>query len=133
MQNNYINYAAPSLTQSIIDQGTILAYANLSGYGNLGYNNSITKLPFTHMSVIGGINHTETWSHNMAVGNVRINFQTTYGWTPAQMGTGYRFRYILIPGAVAGRFTTGSVAGYTVDQLKAMSYNQVCELLNIQP
>ncbi len=127
VQTNYINYASASLTQALIDQGVILVYANLGGYANLGYN-SITQLPFTHMSAG---NQVETWSHNMAAGNVRVNFQTTIGWTPAQMSTTYRFRYIFIPGAVAGRISSGPAAGYTIDQLKTMSYQQVLSLLSI--
>jgi hypothetical protein len=87
VQTNYINYAAAPVTQALIDQGTILVHANLQGYASLGNANSITQLPFTYMSVVGGVNHTETWSHNMTVGNMRINFQTTYGWTPPAMST----------------------------------------------
>lgn len=128
LQTNYINYASASLTQAIIDQGAILVYANLQSYANLGNGNSITQLPFTHMNTG---NHVETWSHNMTAGNVRINFQTTVGWTPAQMSTSYRFRYIFIPGAVAGRISAGPAAGYSVDQLKTMSYQQVINLLSI--
>ncbi len=42
------------------------------------------------------------------------------------------YRYILIPGLVSGgRFTSGAAAGYTVDQLKAMSYEDVRTLFNI--
>ncbi len=42
------------------------------------------------------------------------------------------YRYILIPGAVSGgRFISGAAAGYTSDQLKAMPYEQVRQLMNI--
>ncbi|MGB3004860.1 MAG: hypothetical protein WBC06_00005, partial [Chitinophagaceae bacterium] len=50
------------------------------------------------------------------------------------------YRYVLIPGVVAGgrnvngsepTITSGPAAGYTASQLKAMSYQQVCSLLNI--
>jgi len=42
------------------------------------------------------------------------------------------FRYIIIPGGVAGgRFVSGAAAGYTVDQIKSMSYQQITSLLNI--
>jgi hypothetical protein len=33
---------------------------------------------------------------------------------------------------VAGRITSGAAAAYSVEQLKAMSYGQVCDLFNIE-
>jgi hypothetical protein len=45
-------------------------------------------------------------------------------------GTGV-FRYVVIPGGVAGRFTSGPAAGYTFDQVRTMSYSQVASLFNI--
>jgi hypothetical protein len=42
------------------------------------------------------------------------------------------YRYILIPGAVSGsRFISGAAAGYTSDQLKAMPYEQLRQLMKI--
>jgi hypothetical protein len=49
----------------------------------------------------------------------------------------YVYRYIVIPGGIAGRGTekAAQIKGqvYTESQLKNMSYSQVCTLLNIQP
>ena len=59
--------------------------------------------------------------------------------TFTNFNTAAQFRYVLIPGAVAGgRGTTGieksaTIKGnlYTESQLKEMSYSQLCSLLNI--
>jgi hypothetical protein len=42
------------------------------------------------------------------------------------------YRYVLIPGLVAGgRFSSGPLAGYTVSQIKSLSYQQLIDLLRI--
>ncbi len=42
------------------------------------------------------------------------------------------YRYIIIPGAVSGgRLISGPAAGYTIAQLKGMSYSQVSSMFKI--
>jgi hypothetical protein len=44
----------------------------------------------------------------------------------------YSTRYVIIPGGVAGgRMVTGPAAGHTVEELRAMSYQQICQMFNI--
>lgn len=46
--------------------------------------------------------------------------------------TSYRWRHVIVPGGVAGgRFTSGPAAGYTIQQIKSMNYQQVASLFNI--
>ena len=49
------------------------------------------------------------------------------------LNTTYQFRYVIIPGAVAGRGVEPTYSGYTLEQLKSMPYNQVAEIFNIPP
>jgi hypothetical protein len=53
---------------------------------------------------------------------------------PGILATGAQYRYVIIPGGVAGGKTTGlGGTNYTAEQLKKMPYAQVCKLFNIQP
>jgi hypothetical protein len=57
-----------------------------------------------------------------------VNFYT------GGISTAHQFRYVIIPGGVAGgRIANGQQTyfGYTSSQLKVMSYHDVCTLLNI--
>jgi hypothetical protein len=55
--------------------------------------------------------------------------------TTVVFNTLYQFRYVIIPGGVAigagGRIASGPAAGYTVDELKNMSYDEVARKFNI--
>jgi hypothetical protein len=116
---------APSLTAAILDQGVVLTYMRLTGV--------ITPslLPFTSMaggttSIIG------TWNTTQKIFINRHTINCASAACAVGMSTALEYRYIIIPGAVAGGKTTG-VGGtnYTAEQIKAMSYEQVCSLFKI--
>ena len=69
------------------------------------------------------------------VGKLYYYLYTTNGGTGAFNSTAMStisFRYVIIPGGVAAsRITSGPAKGYTVTQLRALSYNQALALLNI--
>ena len=127
---------APSLSQAILDQGIILAY------GRLAPTDAPTPLPYffnTTTTTFISINFKP------ALNKVAYYFyipnsvsQTTAVAFTGISGTA-QFRYVIIPGAVAGgRGTTATekmadIKGtlYTESQLKGMSYADVCRLLNI--
>lgn len=117
---------APSLNQPILDQGVILAYIRWTVSGN-----NPTALP----------------THYFNGQSIEIGFQPALnkmiyyffypnapGTVPpfTGLGSGAQLRYVLIPGAVAGGRLAG-VGGtsYTPDQVRAMSYEQVCQAFNI--
>ncbi|HMU60103.1 MAG TPA: hypothetical protein PKD42_17645, partial [Chitinophagaceae bacterium] len=122
---------APSLSTAILNSGVVLMYLRggvtnalpvqmpyqffFSGSGTL----SIGFLPATSKIVVYVANLTN-------------------GSHAGGPGWGGDFRYVLIPGGVAGGRTTEKAAEikgqvYTESQLKSMSYAEVCSLLNIQP
>ena len=67
------------------------------------------------------------------VGKVIIHYGKLDGTNPGFVwNTGYAWRYILIPGSVLGGRTAGiGGTNYTADQVRAMSYEEVCRLFNV--
>lgn len=113
---------APGLTQAIITQGAILVYFMYAG-------SSVFPLPYT--SYAGGKANTLNF---IPMPGIIFITRFTFDNSASIAFGALSFRYILIPGGVAdGRMAQGGVAGtgYTIDQLRQMSYAQVCSLLKI--
>lgn len=124
------NRNAAGVTTAIMDNGVVLCYArNIQGIPAtdvmlLPYRSRITTNGFT-AHVIDYI--------LSGVGNIRFLYKhsSTSPFTQAQLGT-LETRYILISGTVSGgRLVNGPAAGYSVDQLKGMEYNQIIDLFKI--
>lgn len=118
------NRAAPGVTQAVIDQGVVLTYIALTTTPGVGpyplpfiIPNNPTALQVSYVITLGRLIYY----------NGFINATTGVALNPA-----YSFRYIIIPGGVAGgRIASGPAAGYSVAELKAMSYEQVLRRFNI--
>jgi hypothetical protein len=109
--------AAPGITQAIMDRGVVLAYmSNGTGTATSGFN--VWTLPYTRPGDATLIYHQYVVGTIVYIASANL--------------TGFQFRYVIIPGGVAGGRTTG-VGGtnYTVEQLKAMSYQEVVSLFHI--
>lgn len=129
--------ACPGLTQAILDQGVILCYFR----GGVTSNNPIA-LPYNIPLPLAAPNNMETVDYRASLSKITYIFyilNNTSAPVPfSNINSGGQFRYILIPGGVAGR-TFGQRAAqvngqtYTQSQLERMSYAQVCSLLKIQP
>jgi hypothetical protein len=115
---------APSLTAAVINNGAILTY-----YRNtFGANDGPFPLPVT-TSIFGTI---VTISHVPAAGRMHYTAYSFDGLGNSITPSSREYRYVLIPGAVAGgRLVSGPAAGYTIAQLKGMSYTQVASMFNI--
>lgn len=118
---------APGITQTMLDQGVVLSFIKFAVPANTPY-----PLP----AVINGVNVSGVSSSvfiELAVGILRIkHMNITDNLDPGTLSSQTQYRYILIPGGIAGgRFTSGPAAGYTVAQVKAMSYAQVSSIFNI--
>lgn len=115
-----------SLTQVIIDNGVILTYLRQAGTNTSGPN----LLPFNCVAcgVLG---------NPLVIGALPqpakiIFYNSFFNGSLGIAITAAELRYILVPGGVVGgRFTSGPAAGYTVAQVKAMSYAQVSSIFNI--
>jgi hypothetical protein len=117
--------AAPGITQAILDQGVILSYIQAPGFI------SPQLMPY----IYGGGGAVLEHNYFAQVGKIY------YYWYNVTAGTGagltssaLQYRYVIIPGGIAGgRMASGQQTYYgrTVNELKTMSYHDVCTLLNI--
>jgi hypothetical protein len=114
---------APSLTQAVIDNGAVLSYAKITG------ETTVRPLSTTINTGVTGI---ATYGFNLpAINTIRYSVTRVAGGTYVPLITD-QFRYVIIPGAVAGgRMATGAARGYSLEQLRQMSYEQVIALFNI--
>ncbi len=120
---------AASMTQARIDNGAILVY--------MRFLTTVFPLPYT--SDAGPGNIANTVSFIPRTGNLLITRYTHNNSGSVGFGA-VQFRYIIIPGGVAGgRFADGETRVelngeiYTEAELKALPYEQVCNLAGINP
>lgn len=120
---------ATSITASVISQGVVLAYIAPNAASTFAY-----QMPFTYTASPQNF----IVSYRPSVGKmIFYNVITNSNLGGLNLNATYVYRYIVIPGGIAGRGTekAAEIKGqvYTESQLKNMSYSQVCTLLNIQP
>lgn len=100
---------APSLTQTVIDRGLVNVYLRNPDGLVFQLNYSTSGGNFIHYYL------------TPALITIRSNYNATYP-----------YRYVIIPGSIAGgRFTSGPAVGYSTDQLKNMSYDQITMFFGI--
>ena len=137
--NNYnvwrvYNRTATGITQAILDQGVVLAYGKgftiaastiLTGVVALPYQEAFNQQFYGFISNLGKISFT---------------YDPVSSTRPDTQLNGISYRYIIIPGGVLGgrggnMEKAAEIKGqlYTESQLKAMSYNDVCNLVGINP
>jgi hypothetical protein len=121
--------AASGVTLSVLNTGVVLSYVKLNPDGIGGTTTTIRQLPYAYvgqarefiqLAYNGSITYAVTSTANPGVA------------ITTALNSILEFRYVIIPGGVAGgRFTSGPATGYTVEQVKAMSYEQVKTMFNI--
>jgi hypothetical protein len=90
---------------------------------------NVQPLPFSLN--FSGTNIAEV-NYRPAVQRVIVFLKSLSGAASLSMAAGNYFRYVIIPGGVAGgRMTSGAASGYTIEQLRAMSYEEVLRKFNI--
>lgn len=116
---------APSLTATILNQGVVLTYMRLSGVIEP------SLLPFVSYAG-GGSSIIGTWNTTQKIFINRATIGCNLAGCAIGMSSSLEYRYVLIPGLVGGGRTV-NVNGttYTVDQLKAMSYDRVAAIFHI--
>ena len=85
----------------------------------LPYANPGTATVYFALHYMGSISYAQVSTANPGV-------------AVAASSNSLEFRYILIPGGIAGGRVAGAT-GYTADQLKNMSYEEITALFNIPP
>jgi hypothetical protein len=119
---------APSVTAGVLDNGLVLSYWRVTTiiYSNLPYLFPVGAQTYFLGSMPVATNGATPGGKIIYLTSI---FGTNTGWTP---NSSAETRYIVIPGSIAGGRSAG-VGGtnYTPDQVKAMSYEQVCRTFNI--
>ena len=124
------NFPAPSMTQAVLDQGLTMVYHTFSATGTPTGGTNAQSLPYN--VGIGGGNFVEV-NYRPAVGRVIVFLHNVLPGTGGfGFLAGHYFRYIIIPGGVSGgRMIAGAAAGYSIDELKKLTYDQVLAKFNI--
>lgn len=104
------------ITDNIINGGGVIAYY-VSGKALYG-------MPYVQVDT------DRTYRHIITKNTFSV--QSDYSTSKPAPGS-IKFRLIIIPGALGKRVSSSSGTGYSIDQLRTMSYERVCELLKIQP
>ena len=115
--NWYFDATAPDLTQDIVESGVILTYCWLAG--DLYDGSTVKPLP----AYAVGAN----WDYLIhSYGSMQI----TCDMTALPSTTGNKFRFIAIPGTITA-LKSQSFNGKNLNELKDMTYKDVCKLYNI--
>lgn len=123
----YFLKAAPVVTQQIIDQGIVLCYMKGDPLLDAPANTHPVLLPYT---VGTGFGFTDLYDFAISTGNIRFLYKSDNPWDAEDLA-GISFRYVVIPGSIAGRSATATYGGYSKEELKAMSYEQIAAKFNI--
>ncbi len=113
----YFAATAPDLTQGVVENGVVLAYAWLAN-DNYG-GSSVRPLPAYALNA--------NWSFLIhEYGSIEF----TCDMTTVPLTSGNKFRFIAIPGTDPA--LKSATSGYRSEkELKSMSYKEVCKLYNI--
>lgn len=116
--NVYYNKTAAGITQAIVDQGVVLAYVKFTE--DAGLVRSLPAVTFSGQVI---------WTYLISPGLIRFNVNPTSGTGGFSPSFTMQFRYVIIPGGVAGGRMSSKP--YTLQQLQSMTYEQVMELYHI--
>jgi hypothetical protein len=128
MQRSYTITTA-TITNSIYDQGLVFVYIRFAG----DPPNTAHLLPYIYNYTLPSGQQIRADIHIGGFDMIYNNISNV-GTDPGTLGTGNAYRYVIIPGGVGGgRMASGqqNYFGYTTDQLKAMSYREICIALGI--
>jgi len=113
----YFDVNAPDLTANIVENGVVLGYVWLAG--DLYGGSTVRPLP----AYAVGAN----WSFLVhQYGSIEF----TSDMTTAPLTTGNKFRFIAIPGTIT-TLKSAALNNRSIQDLKSMSYKDVCKLLKI--
>jgi hypothetical protein len=96
----YADIAATKITQSVLDQGTVLVYGKLDGYTtSIWPTDQVAQLPIEITYMNGNTQNIDSWSALVTLGNVRIDLASSSNAYPS-ISNLHQFRYVIIPGGV---------------------------------
>jgi hypothetical protein len=116
------NIAASKITQSILDNGTVIVFGKLDGYTTTIWPTSqVSPLPISITYQLGGTTiYNDTWSALVTLGNIQIDFVDNQNYY-SSISNAHQFRYIIIPGGV-----------HTLGSINPKNYNEVKQALHLR-
>lgn len=136
------------ITQNILDSGTVITFGKLLGYNpSIWPTGQVGQMPISLTYQSGSV-MTDTWSSNIALGQVTIDFANDKNYW-SSIATSHQFRVVIIPGgkhvaASAADATVYTRTGRAIDAAtydaniesvakgwKQMSYEEICDRLGI--
>jgi hypothetical protein len=116
-----VYFPSPTLTAAVQTSGVVLVYMQNPVVGGFG------PVILPYISNQAGFPTLQHGFQPQSSQTRIILYNTDLAGTAGfQISNQVQYRYILIPGGIAGRG-----ANYTGDQLKAMTYAEVCSIYNI--
>ncbi len=105
---------ASAITQDILDKGTVLVYGKLDGYTpTIWPTDQVGQLPIVVTYQLSSVTYTDTWSANVTLGNIQIDFVDNLNFYTG-ISNLHQFRYVIIPGGV-----------HTLGSLNPKNYNEI--------
>ena len=119
--------AAPGVTQTIIDNGAVLVYFKTNG------TQDPSLLPIVQYNIMEAVD--QYVGSRLVVGTIEITFYNIGNNVDPDIFTGdstqNAYRYVIIPGGVAGGKNMETNDGKTSADFMHMSYKEVCQNFNI--
>jgi hypothetical protein len=124
---------APGITTTVLNQAVMMTYFRVGSIGPY-------QLPYTSdaggatnmINCIYNVGKIFVYRHTFNTCRFNSGIPEAYPGQPVlvNLPQSLEYRYIIIHGLVAGgRFTSGAAAGYSIEQLRSMSYAEVQALL----
>jgi hypothetical protein len=110
------NRAAAGVTTAVMDNGVVLSYFRSATAGT-------TLLPYLYPNLL----QIQQINYILKPGTMTYYVSDLTDMNASGIIPVGELRYVIIPGSVAG----GRVSGYSLEQLKRMSYDQVASIFNI--
>ncbi len=125
--HKYFSWDAPELTEDIMHNGAVLVYAKIR------LEDSEVLMPATFYYTTGVDYDTYECTPTMASLHLVHSKFVGGAFEQPDVRDDISFRYILLQGVPHpdGRTETGKIGGYTVEELRAMSYNELISLFKI--
>lgn len=131
-----IEFDAPGITEELLKNSAVLVYGKFYGYDqNIWPDEKIGLLPLDiYHNKIGG--SRDKWTSEVQPGKVTVSVRNTAGIYPGDVSVENQFRLIVVPKSalvVTGYKPIGSnpLAQYSEDELRNLSYDQLCKQAGI--
>jgi hypothetical protein len=126
---------APGITTTVLNQAVLMTYFRVGSIGPYALPYTSDAGGATNMiNCIYNVGKIFVYRHTFNTCRFNSGIPESYPGQPVlvNLPQSLEYRYIIIHGLTAGgRFTSGPAVGYSTEQLRSMSYNDVLALLSV--